>query len=268
MKKRNQTWKGIPVQRPLISETMELSRQPLSEMPAFKTVYISKQFDIQRLNRFTVVDTETTGLDCETDRIVQLSAIRYVNGKPAEAWDSYVNPKRPISRGALEPHGITADMVRDAPLLEEVTESFLEFLGEDPVAGYNIKFDLQFLWCSGIDLITDQEIYDAMLSSYGVFPRHDRRLPKRNLVTVASYYGIDFPAHDSLGDVYATGEVLVRIAEAITGDKIGEGKDLRPLHEKIGTDHCRKELRAFSEMSYDAMVEILLELQFTRGVND
>jgi hypothetical protein len=160
---------------------------------------------------------------------------------------------------AFPEFGITEDMIRDAPLLEEVTESFLAFLGTDPVAGYNVKFDLQFLWCSGIDLITDQEIYDAMLSSYGVFPKYDRRLSNHRLITVAGYYGIDFPAHNSLGDVYATAEVLVRIAEALTGEKFGMEKDLRPLHQKIGTEACSLALKEFAGLTYDEMIEALLK---------
>lgn len=243
-----------------VSPDGKLFRQKSHSMPEYKTVYISKQFDLNRLKRFVVVDTETTGIDCDSERIVQLSAMRFENGKAKEYWDTYVNPGKRIRPEAARVNGITQEMVKDAPRLEEVTESFLEFLKDDPLVGYNIKFDLSFLWCSGIDLITDQEIYDAMLSAYGVFPKRDPRLKDRKLTTVADYYRIDFPAHNSLGDVYATGVVLVKVAEGITGSGLREEpKDLRPLHEKRGIDAVREELKEFEQKSYAEMVDYLLK---------
>lgn len=216
-----QNLKSFPIEE---DPCFELEEADLMDMPGFKTVFITKRFNIRRLKRFVVVDTETTGIDPETNRIAQLSAMRFEDGKPTEYWDTYVNPQMPVSKSASDINGLTDEMLKDKPLLKAVTPSFLCFLGKDPIAGYNVEFDLKFLWCSGIDLVSGKELYDAMLSSYGVFTKYDPRLKNRRLTTVAKCYGIEFPAHNSLGDVYATGEVLVRTAETITGKKISRQK--------------------------------------------
>ena len=196
-----------------------LKRKRKYTMPEYKTVYINERFRPERsLKEFIAFDTETTGLDPEKDRIIQLSAVRFKDMKPCETWNTYLNPGCPLSPEAAAVNGITEDMVKDAPAIEEVTSDFLNFIGKCPVAGYNVGFDLAFLWCSGIDLIASRRIYDAMLSAYGPFPKGS--LADRKLVTLAAYYGIEFRAHDSLGDSIAAGEALLKIADDVIHGRV------------------------------------------------
>lgn len=108
---------------------------------------------------------------------------------------------------------ITDDMLKDAPLFTEVADSFKDFVKDDPLVGYYIKFDLRMLWTHGLDLVTNHTVYDAQWYVFAVLPKG--YLWDRKLGTVAKHLGITFPAHDSLGDSYATGEVFLAAVDRI-----------------------------------------------------
>lgn len=216
MKEEN-SLEGIREYHPDIQDS-RLTRKHKFTMPKIRHGFINSHFRPERyLRSFVAFDTETTALSPENDRIIQLSALRYTDGKPAELWNTYINPQRKISPGASRVNGITDEMVSGCPVFSQYASSFQTFVGKDPLVGYNVDFDLSFLWCSGLDLIHDHVIYDCMLTAYGALPKGF--LPDRKLTTLASYYGIDFHAHDSLGDTYATAEVFLKVVEAITGKR-------------------------------------------------
>ena len=62
-----------------------------------------------------VIDTETTGLFADGHRLLEVASVRLDDGRVGEAWSSFVQPSRPIPAEASAVHGITDDMVRDAP---------------------------------------------------------------------------------------------------------------------------------------------------------
>lgn len=229
----------------IILKTNSLHWQPVSEMPIFKAVYIGPDFDPRnKLKEFVVFDTETTGLDPESDDIVQLSAVKFKNLKAVETWNTYLDPRCNISESASLVNGITDEMVKDAPKINQVAEDFFGFVGNAPIVGYNIKFDLSFMWCAGIDLITGRDIYDVMLSAYVLFPKGT--IPNRKLTTIAEALGISFDAHDSLEDSLATGEVLVRICKQYCAEK---------PKKKLLTS---RDLKRQMAMDYDTQIEHLL----------
>lgn len=219
----------------------------LADMPSYKRVYIDRYFDAEkRLKEFVVFDTETTGLDPEECEIIQLSAVKYKNLKAVESWDTYINPGIPISDDAYAVNGITQEMLEGKPKINQVSKDFLEFVGDAPIVGYNVPFDLKFMWCAGIDLITGREIYDACSASFGLFPKGTLR--NQRLVTVAEALGIEFDAHNSLEDSRATGEVLVQICKQYcTGGK----KKIQVM----SSDDLRNQMT----MNYDEQVEYLLK---------
>ena len=227
----------------------DLRRSGLEDWEDFRPVYLGKSFQPERLRRFVVIDTETTGLSCTEDEIIQLSAVRFQNGQAMEYFDTYLKPGKPIPPEAQEINGISEDMVKDAPVLEEVAEAFLAFVGNDPIVLYNAKFDLMFLWCAGIDLVRGREIYDAMYSSYGIFSK--KALPNRRLVTVANALNIVFDAHNSLEDSRATGEVMLEIVKRLTG-RYGIN-----VPEKIPM--TREDIEKQMAMNYDDQVAYLLK---------
>jgi DNA polymerase-3 subunit epsilon/ATP-dependent DNA helicase DinG len=96
------------------------------------------------------LDIETTGLDPATDAIIEIGAVRFRDSRLEDEWTHLVNPGRPLSRFITQLTGITDDMLSGAPRITEVLESLEAFVGEDPIVGHRVEFDLSFLRRRGL----------------------------------------------------------------------------------------------------------------------
>lgn len=92
-----------------------------------------------------VLDTETTGLDYTRERMVEFAAVRLENGKITKEFQTLINPHQHIRKSSMAIHGITPEMVEDAPSEEEVMPKILEFIGDYPIVAHNAIFDYSFL---------------------------------------------------------------------------------------------------------------------------
>lgn len=95
--------------------------------------------------RFIAFDLETTGTVPGADQIVEIGAVRFVNGAPEAIFASLIDPQRPIPPGASAVNGISNEMVKGKPLIDSLLPSFAEFCGEDLLVAHNAPFDTQFL---------------------------------------------------------------------------------------------------------------------------
>lgn len=100
----------------------------------------------EKLIREVVLDTETTGLKPrDGDRIVEIGGVELINHLPTgKIFHKYINPQRDIPEESTRVHGITNDMVKDAPLFVHVVEDFLEFIEDSPLIIHNASFDMGF----------------------------------------------------------------------------------------------------------------------------
>lgn len=94
---------------------------------------------------FIAFDLETTGTVPGVDQIVEIGAVRFVNGQVQDVFSTLVDPMRSIPPGASAVNGITDDMVSGKPKIESLLPSFAEFCGELPMVAHNAPFDAQFL---------------------------------------------------------------------------------------------------------------------------
>lgn len=92
-----------------------------------------------------VLDTETTGLDYTKERMVEFAAVRLENGKVKDEFQTLINPQQHIRKSSIAIHGITQEMVADAPTEEEIMPKILEFIGDYPIVAHNAIFDYMFL---------------------------------------------------------------------------------------------------------------------------
>lgn len=92
-----------------------------------------------------VLDTETTGLDYTREKIIEFAAVRLENGKIKDEFQTLINPHQHIRKSSMAVHGITEDMVADAPTEEEALPKILEFIGDYPLVAHNAIFDYSFL---------------------------------------------------------------------------------------------------------------------------
>ncbi len=95
--------------------------------------------------KFIAFDLETTGTVPGVDQIVEIGAVRFLNGEVEAVYSTLVDPLRPIPPGASKVNGITDDMVRGKAKIEDLLPSFADFCGEDLMIAHNAPFDTQFL---------------------------------------------------------------------------------------------------------------------------
>lgn len=91
-------------------------------------------------------DAETTGTDPYKDRIVELAILVVVDGVVEAQLDTLVNPQLPIPEEASEIHGITDEMVANAPTMQDIAEEVWRMVEGTTLVGYNIRrFDTPLL---------------------------------------------------------------------------------------------------------------------------
>ncbi len=95
---------------------------------------------------FVVLDLETTGLKAKfKDRIIEVGAVKLLNGKVIDKINSFINPLRPLAPGAYEINKIDHTVLRDAPLFRHFSKTLLNFIQDSVVVAYNAPFDITFL---------------------------------------------------------------------------------------------------------------------------
>jgi DNA polymerase III epsilon subunit family exonuclease len=97
------------------------------------------------MNAFIVIDTETTGLDARSDKLVEIAAVRLKHGRAFEFFYTLINPGSPIPPAASSIHHITDSIVARSPSWDEVRGEFSSFVGESPIVAHNASFDRNFL---------------------------------------------------------------------------------------------------------------------------
>ncbi len=153
------------------------------------------------------IDIETTGLNYDTDAITEIGAVRF-NGSRVEAeWSSLVNPGRPIPPAITQLTGISNEMVRNAPPMRAIVNELAAFLGESPVLGHNVGFDLSFLQRYNIG------VYNDVLDTYELASVLLPTASRYNLSALAQSLGIPIleEAHRALADARVTHAVFTRL---------------------------------------------------------
>lgn len=162
---------------------------------------------------YTVFDTETTGLaPAQGDEIIQIGAVRIVNLRLLrnDTFEQLVDPRRPIDRASFRMHGISEDMLRGQPAIDEVLPAFHAFCEDTVLVGHNVAFDMRFLQLkeAATGVRFEQPLLDTLLLSEVIHPAHD----SHRLEAIAERLGVPIEArHDALADALVTAEVFVRM---------------------------------------------------------
>lgn len=168
-------------------------------------------------DQYVIVDIETTGLSPEWDDIIEVSGVRY--NKDFEEIDHFSELVQPegvplpeggyhyVSEFITDLTGITNEMLANARPTKEVIPEFLNYLGDSFIIGYNVNFDINFLYDNAEYLELppfSNDFMDVMRLSRKLYPdmKHHR------LADMANVYSVDYTnAHRSLKDCYITAEV-------------------------------------------------------------
>jgi DNA polymerase-3 subunit epsilon/ATP-dependent DNA helicase DinG len=160
------------------------------------------------MSPIVALDIETTGLNTDKDAITEIGAVRFNTRRVEAEWHSLINPGRRIPPQITQLTGITDAMVRSAPSLRDVLPDLDQFVGDLPVLGHNVRFDLGFLRKAGILRTNDPlDTYDmaaVLMPSAGRY----------NLGALAQALSIPLPAtHRALDDARVTHAIYLKMYE-------------------------------------------------------
>lgn len=167
--------------------------------------------------RFVAFDLETTGTLPGVDRIVEIGAVRMVNGEVDAVYSTLVDPLRPIPAGASAVNGISDDMVAGKPKVEDLLPSLTEFCGDDILVAHNAPFDFQFLTADykRFEIPTPKGL---VLCSYAMSKKVYPGLANYKLGTLVQHLQIDANGfHRAEADATYAGKLFLKMIERITG---------------------------------------------------
>ena len=153
---------------------------------------------------YVVLDIETTGFDAKKDDIIELSAIKVVNGEIEDEFSKLIKPYGFVSNRIIELTGITREMLADATRLETTILEFNNFCKGFVVIGHNVTFDLNFINAKLYDchkITFDNDYIDTLKLA----KKHLSQLPSKKLGVIAEYFQLDTSGmHRGLKDCSVT----------------------------------------------------------------
>lgn len=172
---------------------------------------------------FTAIDMETTGLNSDPhygkqDRIIKLSAVKVINGKIVDTYDTYVWAWS-IPKLVQILTGIRNKSVRRAPRLKKALKGLLDFVGDDLITAYNLSFDMRFLKVA-LDK-KKMRLENKQIDTYSLATALIKEPIKDfQLSTVAKYFGLDEDPSDTLIYAKICAMILLKFVEKFGEEKV------------------------------------------------
>ena len=177
---------------------------------------------------FVAFDLETTGLSHKTDEITEIGAAIYRDGEIVDQFQTFVNPGRPLTQQIIDLTGITDDMLRDAPSIEEVLPKFLEFCGGRPLAAHNADFDVSFILaaCRRLGISYEPTYLDTLILAQNLLPE----LGKYKLNIVAEALNLpEFNHHRAVDDGMTVAHMLRHFFAMLAEKGVTDVAGINPL---------------------------------------
>ena len=171
------------------------------------------------------LDLETTGLITETDEIIEVGAVKFQGDQVLDTFHTLVNPYKPLPKFIRELTGISQVEVDEASSFTTIASQLESFIGNRPIVGQNIAFDLGFLAKSGMNL--SNPFYDTREMAAVLLPR----LREYSLLPLAASLGIEHPRlHRALEDADVTAKVFHALTNVAMEMDVGLLSELSRLY--------------------------------------
>ena len=181
------------------------------------------------------LDIETTGLDPERDAVTEIAAVKFRDGETLDTWSTLVKPNCPLPLIIQQLTGITPDLLKDAPLISNVTDPLARFVQDHTVIGHSVRFDLAFL--RRHDVLMTNPTIDTFALATVLLPEATRY----GLGALADLLSIKLEHHHrALADALATRDLFLALVDR------GLQIDLTVLQEiNRAAARCQWPLRSF-----------------------
>ncbi len=160
---------------------------------------------------FVAFDTETTGLNSETCKIIEVGAVKFDKSGIIKKFGTLIDPGEEIPSRITEITGITDSMVTGKPAIKEILGDLIFFLEDSIIVGHNVQFDLRFLKaeCERNNFAPiKNKVIDTLQFSRWAFPE----LESYKQTELAKFLGISQEhAHRALDDAKVCGNLFLRL---------------------------------------------------------
>lgn len=163
------------------------------------------------MNSYICLDMEATGLSPRHDKIIEIGAIKVIEGDIKNTFSTFVNPGRLLDERIIELTKITDEDLKEAPLIGDVIGSFIDFCEDYPLLGHHVISDFAIIKQAAVNnkLVFEKEGVDTLRIARACLPA----LPSKRLGDLCDYYGIALSAHRALNDAEATCELYNRLRD-------------------------------------------------------
>jgi exonuclease, DNA polymerase III, epsilon subunit family len=161
-------------------------------------------------NSYVAIDLETTGLSVKNDKIIEICAIKVINGQVTDKIQTLINPEIPIPMEITILTGITDKDVETAPYIYDVIHELIEFCNGFILLGHKIIFDYSFIkrFAVNAGLTFEKEGIDTLKIAMKLL----QDVKPKNLSSLCEYYGIKIEkAHRAFGDALATHKLYEKL---------------------------------------------------------
>ena len=163
---------------------------------------------------YVVFDLETTGFSPNVNKIIEIGAVKVVNGSVTEKFSTFVNPDVPIPFRIEELTGINDDIVMEAPMIEEILPEFLKFCDGAVMVAHNAAFDMSFIEenCRRLGIWREFTSVDTVALARVLLPQ----LGRFKLDTVAKALHVSLENHHrAVDDAGCTAEIFVKFVKML-----------------------------------------------------
>lgn len=182
-------------------------------------------------DEFVVIDVETTGLSARNDSIIEIGAVKIRKGEIVETYTSFVNPNMHISEDITQLTGISDDMVKDAPTIEQILPQFIKFIGNSVIVAHNAMFDLGFIRHAAEK--TGLDINNIVLDTLELCRKLIPGLKSYKLGNLAEHIGLDMQnCHRALDDSILAAKLFLDCVEKLRKKKI---KTVYEIQKKLSS---------------------------------
>lgn len=189
-------------------------------------------------SKFVVFDLETTGFSATANRIIEIGATKIENGKIVDKFETFVNPDVPIPFKIEQLTGIKDEMVLQAPKIEEILPSFIEFCEGSVLIAHNAEFDMSFIRanCKRIGIDKQFTYGDTVGMARMLLPA----LGRHTLNAVAKVLKISLQNHHrAVDDARCTAEIFMKFIEMYKERKVNNLEQINEMG-KTSIDMVRK----------------------------
>ncbi|TMC39441.1 MAG: hypothetical protein E6J31_09065 [Chloroflexi bacterium] len=171
------------------------------------------------------LDLETTGLQAEHDAILEVAAIKFQGATVLDTLETLVAPGRPVPYRVQRLTGITPQQLTGVPQFESIAQKLQQFIGDLPIVGHSIPFDVGFLRRRG--LVRNNALIDTFELATVLLPS----LPSYNLGQVAAALGIMVAPerHRAMVDTELAMQVFLALHQRLQAVDLALLKDLANL---------------------------------------